>query len=80
MTSNDLIMDMTVFRIHEALLVSHFGDDNIWNVLVKCVCDAVNWMYVLHSCYYGNLTYKRFCMYKFQGFVYKLWPIFHLTI
>jgi hypothetical protein len=71
-TSNGLLVDLTVFHIYEALLVSQFGDGDIWNAFVKCVCDAVNWMYVLHSSYYGSLTYKRFSMYKFQGFVFKL--------
>jgi hypothetical protein len=50
-------VDMTIFHFHEVLLMSQFGDRNIWNVLVKCACDAVNWMYILHSSYSGNLTF-----------------------
>jgi hypothetical protein len=63
-TSNDLIVDMTIFHIHEVVLVSHFGAGNIWNVLVKCACDAVNRMYILYSYYYGNLICKRLCIHK----------------
>lgn len=80
MSSNDHIVDITIFHIHEVLLVSKFGGGNIWNVLVKCECDAVNWMYILYLSYSGNLTYKRLCMYKSFKVLFLNCGLYYLSI